>query len=52
MGLCLAMEKTVCYIEYNHVYREESTVTIDADKNISEIQARVTQLLKETHIID
>ena len=25
---------------------------IDADKNISEIQARVTQLLKETHIID
>ena len=25
---------------------------IDADKNISEIQARVTHLLKETHIID
>nr|QGT50769.1 thymidylate kinase [uncultured Elusimicrobia bacterium] len=25
---------------------------IDADKNIAEIQARVTQLLKETHIID
>ncbi len=25
---------------------------IDADKNISEIQARVTQLLNETHIID
>ncbi|MBO5012190.1 MAG: dTMP kinase [Elusimicrobiaceae bacterium] len=34
------------------IERTPNAHLIDADKNISEIQARVTQLLKETHIID
>lgn len=34
------------------IERTPNAYLIDADKNISEIQARVTQLLKETRIID